>query len=56
MRDIDMRVTEISIFDIRGDGKKKITMDASQEAIDFSGKGLQAHDAQIVASMLPKCT
>ena len=39
-----------------GEGTKIFTMDTSTEAIDFSGKGLAAHDAQIVASMLPKCT
>ena len=39
-----------------GDGKKVYTVDASQEALDLSGRDLQAHDAQIVAAMLPKCT
>ena len=39
-----------------GEGTKIFTMDTSTEAIDFSGKGLKAHDVQIVASMLPKCT
>ena len=39
-----------------GDGEKVYTVHASQEALDLSGRGLQAHDAQIVAAMLPKCT
>ena len=39
-----------------GEATKIFTMDTSTEAIDFSGKGLEAHDVQIVASMLPKCT
>ena len=39
-----------------GDGEKVYTVDASQEGLDLSIRGLQAHDAQIVAAMLPKCT
>ena len=39
-----------------GEADQIFTVDASMELLDLSSKKLQAHDAQIVASMLPKCT
>ena len=48
---VDRALTKITW----GKGTNIFTMDTSTEAIDFNGKGLEPHDAQIVASMLPKC-
>ena len=38
-----------------GDVVANVTLDASETEIDLSGKSMFAHDAQLVAAMLPKC-